>query len=166
MHKAQIISHRAAVWPVTPLSAFLFPKVALRPHPYWRAYCVVFLVFLLFTTPPVYQDCFSSICEHLHGAAAASGAVSGWAHECPRTSSEHIDYTDQKASNLSLFIIYWGEDQKEGNEAETLKTCVISRQSSEQAQDRKCRDEGWVECEREAAAFEDFFYLLKSDVAL
>lgn len=90
-----------------------------------------FFVFLLFTTPPVYQDCFSSICEHLHGAAAASEAVSGWAHECPRTSSEHIDYTDQKASKLSIFIIYRGEDKTEGNEAETLKTCVISRQSSE-----------------------------------
>lgn len=53
-----------------------------------------------------------------------------------------VTYTDQKASKLSLFIIYWGEDQNEGNEAETLKTCVISRQSSEQAQDRKCTDEG------------------------
>lgn len=60
----------------------------------------------------------------------------------PEPAVSTLTYTDQKASNLSLFIIYWGEDQKEGNEAETLKTCVISRQSSEQPQDRKCRDEG------------------------
>lgn len=118
---------------------WLFPKVALRPHPYWRAHH-----FFLRTIPPVYQDCFSSVCEHLHGAAATSGRVSGWAHVSPRRSSEHAHIDLHWSQSLKTVPFYnlvggrsesweWGWDSW---------TCVISRQISEQPQDRKCRGEG------------------------
>lgn len=115
---------------------WLFPKVALRPHPCWRAY------FFLLTIPPAYQDCFSSVCEHLHGAAATSGAVSGWAHVCPRTNSEHIDLHWSESLKVVPFYNLVGGRSERWQWGWDSWTCVISGEISEHPQDRKCRDEG------------------------